>query len=438
MVIEHKAQLEFLGDLNGDGNSDYAMRETNQKYRMSIYFGGSALDTIHDGSVMGEILDEFSDCYGCQISAGKWANPTDKQIVVGTTQPRYDSLRFYFYNVREGVIDSIPLLRWDVRKRYGIGDQRMQFLDDINGDGFDDLAHALPGGTDTSIGIVNIHLGGTSLDTIPDIILRPPPNLTGLAAAHFGENVTPVGDLNNDGFSEFVVGVGRTPFTYFGGSPLDTLPRFKLDRIADHFVNGGDINHDGYNDLLVGRDDHPLTGSVYVYFGGVAMDSVMDLYISEFDLRYPSDGFGQTVAGLGDIDGDGTNDFAVGSRNSTFDDQDRGYLYLFKGFSSSTGLEDANSRIPRDFELMQNYPNPFNSSTVIQYSLSKRAQISIEILNITGQRVRVLEEREHAAGTYKVNWDGKDFLGKPVSSGVYLYRLKVGEEVTTKKMMLVR
>jgi len=92
-----------------------------------------------------------------------------------------------------------------------------------------------------------------------------------------------------------------------------------------------------------------------------------------------------------------------------------------------------------DFKLEQNYPNPFNPSTIISYSLPQAAVVNIVIYNMLGQTVRTLVEmRNHSAGTYEVNWNGKDDSGNLVSSGTYIYRMIAGSIVESRKLTLLR
>ena len=93
------------------------------------------------------------------------------------------------------------------------------------------------------------------------------------------------------------------------------------------------------------------------------------------------------------------------------------------------------------FELVQNYPNPFNSSTGIKYSLpqdNSTYQVTLKIYDIRGRLVNTLVNQNQAAGTYLVNWDGKDMNGQAVSSGVYFYTLQIDKFKTTNKMLLIR
>jgi len=94
--------------------------------------------------------------------------------------------------------------------------------------------------------------------------------------------------------------------------------------------------------------------------------------------------------------------------------------------------------LPHEFVLGQNYPNPFNPVTTIEYRVPSRAQVSIEILNVLGQNIRTLVNETKSAGSYRIEWNGTDDEGRPVSTGAYLYRLTAGEFVQTRKMLLVK
>jgi len=96
--------------------------------------------------------------------------------------------------------------------------------------------------------------------------------------------------------------------------------------------------------------------------------------------------------------------------------------------------------LPSGYSLSQNYPNPFNSRTTIQFSLPQPETVELTIYNLAGQQVATLVSGEHQAGTYTVNWNGKDDRGNELASGVYLYRLRAGdgEQVETRKLVLIR
>jgi hypothetical protein len=99
------------------------------------------------------------------------------------------------------------------------------------------------------------------------------------------------------------------------------------------------------------------------------------------------------------------------------------------------------ANIPKVFSLSQNYPNPFNPSTTIRYNIpevSNAIPVKVFVYDIRGRMVRILVDEDKLSGTYQVHWDGRDKHGQQVSSGVYLYRLEVGNFTSIRKMILVR
>ncbi len=88
--------------------------------------------------------------------------------------------------------------------------------------------------------------------------------------------------------------------------------------------------------------------------------------------------------------------------------------------------------------LMDNHPNPFNPVTQINFSIEKASEVTIEVYNLKGQLVRTLVDERRDSGNYSVQWTGEDNHGKSVGSGIYLYRMKAGEYVSTKKMILLK
>ena len=108
-------------------------------------------------------------------------------------------------------------------------------------------------------------------------------------------------------------------------------------------------------------------------------------------------------------------------------------------FTVVTDVELAeNTTLPENFELAQNYPNPFNPTTIISYDLSTVSDVELTIHNELGQVLRTLVRERQPAGAYQIEWNGEDNSGQQVASGVYLYRLKAGSYVQTRKMVLLR
>ncbi len=96
------------------------------------------------------------------------------------------------------------------------------------------------------------------------------------------------------------------------------------------------------------------------------------------------------------------------------------------------------SALPTTYSLSQNYPNPFNPSTTISYALPERSHVKLTVYNILGQEVIKLVNAEKPAGEHAAVWDGRDSKRRPVSTGVYLYRLEANGFTQTRKMLLLK
>lgn len=97
-------------------------------------------------------------------------------------------------------------------------------------------------------------------------------------------------------------------------------------------------------------------------------------------------------------------------------------------FSNLTGLTEREAHVARSFALIRSYPNPFNASTTIAYDLPHAGQVSVVVVNITGQVVRhLINKREHA-GTHEVVWDGTSDTGVRVASGMYLCHVQLADQ----------
>jgi hypothetical protein len=89
--------------------------------------------------------------------------------------------------------------------------------------------------------------------------------------------------------------------------------------------------------------------------------------------------------------------------------------------------------IPKTFELSQNYPNPFNPSTTIKYALPKNEFVTIKVYDITGREILRLVSEYKQAGYHSVNFNGVN-----LASGVYFYRIQVGDFMSVKRMLLIK
>ena len=99
---------------------------------------------------------------------------------------------------------------------------------------------------------------------------------------------------------------------------------------------------------------------------------------------------------------------------------------------------DSPDLLPDDFVLEQNYPNPFNPITTIDFTLKASNVVNLDIYNILGQHVRKLVSKNLPAGAHSVEWDATDNEGRPVATGIYLYRLQIDQKTQSKKMLFLK
>ncbi|MCP4580141.1 MAG: T9SS type A sorting domain-containing protein [candidate division Zixibacteria bacterium] len=110
-----------------------------------------------------------------------------------------------------------------------------------------------------------------------------------------------------------------------------------------------------------------------------------------------------------------------------------GLMFLDSIMHSTTEIADNESDLPESFILSQNYPNPFNANTTISYNLPTSSEVTLEIYDILGRKVRTLQNGIQAAGSHSLIWNADSF-----SSGTYFYRLTAGEYERAEKMILLK
>ena len=99
---------------------------------------------------------------------------------------------------------------------------------------------------------------------------------------------------------------------------------------------------------------------------------------------------------------------------------------------------EGSSNLPESFILHQNYPNPFNPITTLQYELPEDLFVNVTVYDMLGNVVNNLINANQSSGYNSVQWDATNNRGEPVSAGVYLYKIKAGDFVDTKKMILLK
>ena len=200
----------------------------------------------------------------------------------------------------------------------------------------------------------------------------------------------------------------------------------------------GDVDGDGsLNIYLAGHYDEAVYD--WEYGGGDPMDP--NNYVEKVifmddttDNFTPGNDQGKVrVAKLftGDIDNDGSGDIVFTSASFA---ADKPHLYMIEHSGTLEALEE-NSSIPNKISISQNYPNPFNPETRFQYNIPADGVVSINVYDILGKKIKTLVNQLKSAGVYTETWSGQNDNNQMVSSGVYFYQVKVGDEQITKKMI---
>jgi hypothetical protein len=101
--------------------------------------------------------------------------------------------------------------------------------------------------------------------------------------------------------------------------------------------------------------------------------------------------------------------------------------------SAATGIKKETNNVPLVFALKQNYPNPFNPSTTISYQIPNSGFVNLKIYDITGKEVITLVKEQKSAGSYSVRFNANN-----LPSGIYLCKIESGNNIQTKKMMLMK
>jgi hypothetical protein len=123
----------------------------------------------------------------------------------------------------------------------------------------------------------------------------------------------------------------------------------------------------------------------------------------------------------------------TGDPNSPYDPDstvaDMGCFY----YDQQVSVDEFSGVLPTKILLLQNYPNPFNASTMIMYKLQQPSHVTIDIYNILGRHMTNIQDGSMTTGYHQVTWNADD-----LASGMYFYRLQVGDYSETKKMILLK
>ncbi len=345
--------VSAAGDVNNDGFDDvivgayWADNDLERDGSAYVYFGSSTgLSSSPDWTAHG---NNYRDQFGYSVStAGDVNNDGFDDIIVGADRAGtdlYDEGEAYvFYGSATGPAAAPAWTRRGGPGQASFGCS-VSTAGDVNGDGYADVivgSHSIDNGHADEGKVYVFHGSSVGLSTTEAWAVEG--NAT---QAHIGYSVSSAGDINNDGFDDVVIGGGSElgPGTtsgiaqvYYGSSTgLSTTAGWSVDgeEIGDCFgtsvSTAGDLNNDTFDDIIVGAyfQGQENKGKAYVYYGSVSGLSASPAWTMEGD---QVDGFlGISVAGGGDINGDGYSDIIVGASHYDNGEENEGRVYVYLG-----------------------------------------------------------------------------------------------------------
>jgi len=342
------------GDVNGDSYSDVivgAYRNDcggSDSGKVYVYLGSATGISATDAwTATGEAA---GDRFGSAVaSAGDVNGDSYSDVIVGAHYNDCggtDSGKVYLYlGSSSGLLTTAS---WTAAGEVA-GDQfgkSMASAGDVNGDGYDDVivgaCYNDDGGYCAGKVYVYQNLDLWAMEAVKWTATG------GAASDYFGWSVASAGDVNGDGYSDVIVGAyndAGAAYVYHGSATgISAIAAWAAtgEGMGDHFghsvASAGDVNNDGYSDVIVGAHQNDScgndTGKAYVYLGSATGLNTTASWTATGEVA--GDYFGYSVASAGDVNGDGYSDVIVGAHQNDCSGSDSGKIYLY--FGSASGL----------------------------------------------------------------------------------------------------
>lgn len=344
-----------IGDVDGDGYGELVVGAPRYDGVGTVtLFYGSASGPDRDSRVTLSGQDEDEDFGSAVCGPGDVNGDGYADLVVGSPGAQLDrgALTLYLGSA-EGLTLSTRTVPFDADTTNFVGFP-VAPAGDVDGDGYADLLVGAVGHseTDTYAGAVYLYPGSAEGLGSPTKLLAP----DGAAFDTFGYSLAH-GDFDGDGFSDVAIGAngsdavannaGAVYLAYGSTTGLGALSRLTASDGASTDTYGGalagvpDTNGDGFDELLVGAHLHDAgglnSGAAYLYLGSAAgIDPSSERLLTAADAQ-EFDNFGVSVAGAGDVNGDGYGDVVIGAWDEDEAGFNAGAAYVF--FGSVTGIQ---------------------------------------------------------------------------------------------------
>ena len=188
---------------------------------------------------------------------------------------------------------------------------------------------------------------------------------------------------------------------------------------------------ESYEGVLV-KLENVTVSSVNAYDWSITDASGMETLIDDDMATMAADNF------MSDLEDGQELDYVMGIFNFSFGTY-KIQIRDLADLGQMVGIDDDVQVNPYDYALHENFPNPFNPETQIRFSVGGQENVKLIIYDVMGRQVRTLVNGESfRPGFHVVNWDGLDNAGHKVASGMYIYRIKAGDFIADKKMLLVK
>lgn len=426
------------GDMNGDGIDDlaYVHRDQNSQLELCVLYGGYNPDRVpafrkglvSDYTVGSVYINKLGDIDG------------DGFDDLGYTciESTYNEIEPCTFNIVYGGRMSTELFKTLSVGNYGMCANILAQVGDINGDGCDDF-------------YTGCYLPIRHYYCTPQVVLyygnenRTYSDSLDLSSQQiqYYPFLTPVGDMNNDGFDDFFYGYANGfKSLHYGSTHFDYNNIIGYD-LRTNQISTGDVNGDGYVDLIRSEyfSDH---NNPVIWLGGQNFDSNIDYLLPVDDtLYYASSNTGSVHLSIGDYNGDGCSDIAIKNidlRNAQMFDKTQNATFIYAGnreLTNDRASDQEQNRTAPAVGNIQIYPNPIlskNGVVTVKFDrIATEEPTTFSVYNIKGEKVK----HYSVNNAQKSSGVGKYSLSE-LPTGVYVCVLQTSKQQLKQKITVLK